>query len=547
MQTKYLGTCLALIGLVTLCLGASRLNEPGAVVVSDNSSRDSLIAQQVNAEKSGTGTDAGQLLNPELRRHIDQAIDGSPFASARWGVNVMSLSKGATLYQRNANQHFTPASNMKIYTTGVALELLGADYSWRTSVYALAKPDASGTIEGDVVLYGRGAPDLVSQARDGNENSLAKLAENLHAAGVRRVKGNVIGDDSYFRGNVLGDGWQWNDIQWYFGAEASALSVNGNEIDMNVLPATKADAPPDVKTSDSQGYVQIDNRMAPGSRAKRSTIGLYRGLSDNRVEVWGEFAPGAKGFGVRLSVHNPALWAAKIFLSQLKARGISVEGEAHAVSSRSAPSQRFEPSSANEIAFVSSKPLAQIARITNKESNNLYAELILRTLGRERGAMLSGPEPSGRERGDDEAGTALLRMWLERNGVNSERMALHDGSGLSRLNLVTPEATTGLLSSLWKSPSGQVFRDSLPIAGKDGTLAGRLKTMNGRVFAKTGSLVYDDALSGYIVTNNGETLAFSIYCNDYTGRGSSSRLIDQIVQILASYPDLSKLDYRKSQ
>ena len=530
----YLGLGVGVIGLLLLSFGALRIGGFQLTASDYLRPQEHLIAQQVQTERARSET--GRVQNPEFARHLDQLIDQSPFASARWGIKVVSMMNGEAVYERNASRQFTPASNMKIYTTAAALDVLGVDYRWRTSVYAPSKPDAAGTIEGDLILYGRGAPDLVSEASD--ENSLAKLADAVYARGIRRVKGSVIGDESYFRGNSLGDGWQWNDIQWYFGAEASALSINGNEVDVNLLPPTKAGAPPEVRAADSQGYVEIDNRMAAGSRSARSTIGLYRGLSDNRVEVWGEFAAGAKGFGARLSVHNPALWAARIFTTALKAKGITVDGQAAARSSRSAPHHRFDPATATEVAFVSSASLAEIARITNKGSNNLYAELILRTLGRERREMLSAPEPPGREFGDDEAGAALLRMWLARNGVDTQNLALHDGSGLSRLNLVTPQTTVQLLTAVPHNSSGQVFRESLPIAGKDGTLSGRLKTLTGRAFAKTGSLIYDNSLSGYVITEKGETLAFAIFCNDYTGTASSSRMIDQIVLILASYPDL---------
>ena len=519
---QFLRPGVGIICLVLFLIGASRINDHFA----RDAKSDQLLIAQV-----ATGTQT--IPNTEFTRHLDQLIDQSPFASARWGVKVVSMSSGATIYERNARQRFIPASNMKIYTTATALELLGADYRWRTSVYVLAEPDADGTVEGDLILYGRGAPDL---ADDANENSLEKLAEAIHARGIRRVKGSVIGDESYFRGNSLGDGWQWNDMQWYFGAEASALSVNDNEIDLNLLPAAKAAATPEVRAAEPLGYVQIDNRMAPGNRAQRSTIGVSRGLSDNRIEVWGELAPGANGFGVRLSVHNPALWAAKIFAAALKARNISVGGEASARSFRTAPSLRFEPSKATEIAAVTSAPLSAIARATNKESNNLYAELILRTLGRERRSMLSAPEPPGRELGDDEAGTALIKLWLGRNGVASTDTALHDGSGLSRLNLVTPDSAAQLLTALARS-GNRPFRDSLPIAGQDGTLRGRLKTIAGRAFAKTGSLIYVNSLSGYVITTNGETLAFSIFCNDYVGRANSARLIDDLVVVLSGYPN----------
>ena len=527
----YLRPGLAILGLVILSIGASRLNESSTSdSLANAQSSQRLNAQVATGTKTSTASET--IHNKEFAQHIDRLIDQSPFASARWGVKVVSVSNGATVYERNARQQFIPASNMKIYTTAAALDLLGADYRWQTTTYAVASPDAAGTVNGDLVLYGRGAPDLVT----GNtENSLAKLADAVYARGVRRVKGSVIGDESYFRGSPIGDGWQWNDLQWYFGAEASALSVNGNEVDLNLLPPEKGDAVPEVRTGDRYGYVQVENRMAPGNRAARSTIGVARGLSDNRVEVWGELAPSAKGFGVRLSVHNPALWAARSFMAALRARNIGVDGEASARSSRSAPSQRFEPAQATEIASITSAPLSEIARTTNKESNNLYAELILRTLGRERRSMLPTPEPPGRERGDEEAGTELIKVWLERNGIATNGTALHDGSGLSRLNLVTPEGTAQMLNAVSRSGS-QSFRESLPIAGKDGTLSGRLKTITGRAFAKTGSLIYVNSLSGYVITGKGETLAFAIFCNDYVGRANSSRLIDEIVVALAAYP-----------
>ncbi len=487
--------------------------------------------QAVVSERSSAAEPA------DLARRIDSAIDVSNQGAARWGISVISMSDGSTVYQRNGDKLFTPASNMKIYTTGVALDLLGVDYRWRTSVYANSQPDADGRVRGDLILYGRGAPDLVASSKDENRGSLAKLADDLYARGVKSVSGNVIGDESYFRGDPLGDGWQWTDLQWYFGAEASALSINGNEVDVNFAPASKAGESTVVRTSDTEGYVTVQNRMALADRSVQSTIGVHRGLSDNNVEVWGEFAPGTKGFGARLSVYKPALWAAKLFVKALKTRGIQVEGQTLSRDSRVPPSQRFEPSHSLELAFVASQSLSEIAKKTNKESINLYAELILRTLGRERGEMAALPEAVGRERGDDEAGLAVIRVWLARAGIPTTRLALHDGSGLSRLDLVTPEASARLLLALSKTNAGSVFKESLPIAGRDGTLAGRLKTITDSVSAKTGSLTYDNSLSGYLTTSKGRLLAFSIMCNDQTGRADSLPLIDDIVALLEAFPD----------
>ena len=471
-----------------------------------------------------------------LAARIDSAIDGNELAAARWGVSVISMADGSTIYERNADKLFTPASNMKIYTTGVALDLLGADYHWRTSVYSNSQPDANGRIQGDVILYGRGAPDLVVNNKDENRGSLTKLADDLYARGVRSVSGNVIGDESYFRGDPLGDGWLWTDVQWYFAAEASALTINGNEVDINFVPAGKG-GESIVRTTDAEDYVTVQNRMAAAVRDGHSTVGVHRGLSDNNVEVWGEFAPGSKGFGARLSVHKPALWAAKLFARALNSRGIKVDGQTLSRDSRVPQGERFDPSRATELAFIQSQPLGEIARKTNKESNNLYAELILRTLGRERGQMISPSQAGTRERGDDETGLDIVRIWLGRAGIATDRLALHDGSGLSRLDLVTPNSSAHLLLAMSRTAVAPVFKESLPIAGRDGTLGGRLKALAEKVSAKTGSLTYDNSLSGYLTRPDGQTWVFSIMCNDQTGHGDSIRLIDQIVTLVAGSED----------
>jgi D-alanyl-D-alanine carboxypeptidase/D-alanyl-D-alanine-endopeptidase (penicillin-binding protein 4) len=488
----------------------------------------SLSATETKADSKPASESLAQL--------IENAIAGGKLASARWGISVISLDGEHSVYERNANSLFVPASNMKLYTTAVASDLLGADYRWRTSVYAGAQPDATGTIVGDLVLYGRGAPDLVAQTGQDGAGSLAQLADALYNRGIRQVSGNVIGDDSYFRGESLGDGWQWTDVQWYFGAEASALSINSNEIDVSILPPNKAGASPQVSVHPADDFVSVQNNMTMVKRGERMTIGIHRGLSDNVVRVWGEFPVEGKGYGVRLSVHNPALWAARLFQSALRARGITVGGVAEARDSRRPQGERFDPSAFTELAFVSSRPFSEIVKATNKASINLNAELILRTLGRERGSMLSGPEPPGRERGDEEAGLSLIRLWMSRAGISTEGLAFHDGSGLSRLNLVTPESISRLLVALSKTSAGPVFRQSLPVSGRDGTLGGRLGKVADQVSAKTGSLTYDTSLSGYITAADGRHLAFSILCNDHTTPGSAARVIDQIVTILAAYP-----------
>lgn len=463
-----------------------------------------------------------------LAQQIDQAIDSSDSTQARWGVFVMSTKDGRLIASRNSDRLFTPASNMKIYTTAVALDLLGPDYHWRTSVYADKQPDAGGVIEGNVTLYGRGAPDLDSQ------QGLKSLADQLYQRGVRRVSGSVVGDDSYFRSELYGLGWQWNDLQWYFGAEPSALTINENSVELTISPASKTGAAATLTLSHEGNYLHLSNRTATVAPDAPTTLGINRGLSDRELVVWGDFPVSGRPFSAFLSVPKPALWAATLFREALIARGIKVEGEARSQDGRVAERDKFDAQKAIELGQANSAALADIVRHTNKASDNLYAELILRTLGKERGS--SAPDPDARKnrsRGDDEAGSAVVRAWLSNQSVATDGLAFWDGSGLSRLDLVTPEATARLLTAMVRSNAATQFHDSLPIAGRDGTLQGRLSRLNGRIVAKTGTLTYDHSLSGYAVTPDGEVLAFSIFCNDASGRANPVRLIDQIAGLIA--------------
>jgi D-alanyl-D-alanine carboxypeptidase/D-alanyl-D-alanine-endopeptidase (penicillin-binding protein 4) len=531
-------TCAALLLVFTLASFRSFSELRGQAVAPARERKEESPARTANPSTSITVSNSSSAL--ELGRKIDREIDEGEFARARWGVFVMSLRDGRVLYARGGDRTFAPASNMKVYTTAVALDSLGVDYRWRTSVYADAEPDKSGTIAGDLTLYGRGAPDLSSiTEKEESKSSLDQLADELYRRGVRRVRGDVVGDESYFRGDPLGDGWLWNDVQWYFGAEVSALSINGNEINVAVTPSAKPDVTASIKLKPETSYVQIKNDTNTTERGAPVTIGITRGLSDNEVRVWGDFPIGGRVLGAHLSVHQPALWAATLFNETLKKHGITIEGKIRAVDARdNGKGARIDPTRAVELASLTGKTLSQIVHSTNKESINLYAELILRTLGKERGAAAPDPDSKKmRTRGDDEAGVAVVRQWLQSHGIPADALSLHDGSGLSRLDLVTPEVTVRLLAQMTQLPSAGVFRDSLPVAGRDGTLKFRLRSAGSSLVAKTGTLTYINSLSGYATTADGEPLAFSIICNDETTPEPSTRAIDAIATLITSYSE----------
>jgi D-alanyl-D-alanine carboxypeptidase/D-alanyl-D-alanine-endopeptidase (penicillin-binding protein 4) len=446
------------------------------------------------------------------------------------------MPDGQLLYARNGNSTFTPASNMKLFTTAIGLELLGPDYRWRTSVFAADNPDSSGTINGDLTLFGRGAPDLNSADVAGKQAQLSILANALFLRGVRHVNGDIIGDESYFRAERYGDGWLWNDLQWYYGATPSALTVNDNEIDVAIGPGITRGLPATVKLSYDSGLFTVKNDALTAERSVAMTVGVERGLSGNDLHIWGNYPLSGNSITARIAVYDPPLLAATLFRDALRARGIVVTGSVSRRDFRTAGNSQAE--SQVELASVQSRTLAEIIKDTNKDSINLFAELIFRTLGKERG--FTAPDPNPRKmsgRGDDSAAQAVESKWLRDNGIDTELISIRDGSGLSRLDIVTPEATGRLLLAMSRSKWGKLFLESLPEGSRDGTLKGRLTNLGEhRVFAKTGTLTYVNSLSGFALTQNNSQLIFSIYCNDDTAATSATPVIDAVVRALVQYP-----------
>jgi serine-type D-Ala-D-Ala carboxypeptidase/endopeptidase (penicillin-binding protein 4) len=449
-----------------------------------------------------------------LAKKIDETIEKSEFANARWGVFAVSLKDGRVIAARDAQKLFNPASVQKIITSIVALDRLGADFRWRTRLYAREKIE-NGTLKGDLVLYGEGAPDL-------SDEGIENLVAQLKAKGLQKIKGQIVGDESYFTGETVGDGWAWNELQWYYGAEASALSINKNLVNVSLQ-----DGKP--KAEPATAPVEFSGEVAALQNGAAESIGVKRGLGSNKIYVWGE----GRNLDVRVAVENPALWSAKILKDALVKKGIAVEGDAKSADWTS--TDKFDPETGGELASVESRTLGEIVRKMNKDSVNLYAELILRTLGKKFGAEVPDDISKGRKtRGDDAAGVAVIKKWLQANGVSfQETETISDGSGLSRLNFVTPETIGRALVAGNQITAAEIFKSSLPVAATDGTLRGRLGNSAGKISAKTGSIAYVNALAGYAKRAD-ETLAFVILCNNETRRADSSVLIDALAASLIS-------------
>jgi D-alanyl-D-alanine carboxypeptidase/D-alanyl-D-alanine-endopeptidase (penicillin-binding protein 4) len=449
----------------------------------------------------------------ELRARVREMVARSEFASSNLAIKVASLDTGRVILEENASKWMQPASNMKLYTVAAALDRLGPDYHFITSVYAPARPEASGTVRGDLVVYGRGDPSYATRfnvAGDGDYyRAIDELATKITAAGVRRVEGDLVGDESYFTGGPLPAGWEWDDLQWWYGAEVSALTVNDNSVDLSVKPGARVGDPCRITIGPDTSVVTIVDRTKTSDRGSTRELAVHRPLGQNTIEIRGTMPLDDRGFTASLAVPRPALVFVTMLRTALERRGVVFTGNVRTIDAQGrTDTQPLPVSSLVEIATRQSPPLSVIAAQTLKPSQNLYAELILRALGK---ATATNPKQTS-----EEAGIAAVKEFLTRAGIEPGRIVMLDGSGLSRANLVTAEATTRLLVYMNTHRAGAVFREALPVAGLDGTLRNRMKgtPAQNNVRAKTGTLGTATSLSGYVFSAAGERLVFSLMINN---------------------------------
>ena len=471
----------------------------------------------------------------ELRARVREIVARPEFAASNLAIKVASLDTGRVMLEENADKWMQPASNMKLYTVAAALDRLGPDYRFITSVYAPSRADASGTIRGDLVVYGRGDPSYATRFNAANDTdyyrAIDDLATRITAAGVRRVEGDLVGDESYFTGGPLPTGWEWDDLQWWYGAEVSALTVNDNSVDLSVKPGARVGDPCRITIGPDTSAVTIVDRTKTSDRGTTRELSVHRPLGQNTIEIRGTMPLDDRGLTASLAVSRPALVFVTMLRTALERRGVVFTGNVRTLDAQArADGNPLPVSTLVEIATRQSPPLSVVAAQTLKPSQNLYAELILRALGKATSA--------NQKQTSEEAGIAAVKDFIARAGVAPDRLVMRDGSGLSRANLVTAEATTQLLVYMNLHRTGPVFREALPVAGLDGTLRNRMKgtPAQNNVRAKTGTLGTATSLSGYVFSASGERLVFSLMINN-PPRDTDPRanFTDAIAVLLASF------------
>lgn len=490
-----------------------------------------FVAVSLQAQKNTTSAEQLVKTVPAFQEQIKGLIDQPRFEHCMWGVKVVSLETGKVLFDRNGEKLMKPASNAKMYTGALALDRLGPDFRIKTSFYAQSKPD-NGVVHGDLVVYGRGDPSLSWRFNDNDySKSLQPVVDAFVAAGVKKIEGNLIGDESYFHCAPYGSDWAWDDIQQYYGAPVSALNLDDNAIDLVFKPAKQIGQPSIVVMKPETTYLKVINRTKTVAKGKKSNVTIYRPLGQNVVYFWGDVAMGGNVTD-SVSIDNPALWYVTQLKNRLAKAGIEVTGGVSSVNWLDRQAQPVDYSKLTEVVTVQSRPMAEIVKGCMKPSQNQYAHLMLLQVG-------VHSSYTNEHQFTDDAGIAELRKFMGELGQEHGTVLLEDGSGLGRGGLVTPDASVKLLTAMSKHRCAAQFYDSLPIAGVDGTLKSRFKGTfaEKNIHAKTGSLRYVNTISGYVTDRGGEKLVFSVMLNNYAaGRDGSGRAEgDKVAKMIADF------------
>src|SRR5689334_6485542 len=327
---------------------------------------------------------------PELRSKISEVLAKPELSPAIVGIKVVSLDNGRVLFEENSGKLLRPASNMKLYTVAAALDRLSPDYRFVTSVYAATRPDAAGVVRGDLTIYGRGDPSLAARFNNGDYfKGIDDLATRIAAAGVKRVEGDLVGDESYFVGPKYGAGWEWEDLTWYYGAEISPLTVNDNALDLFIKPGPAVGQPALVTTGPPDPLLTIVNKVITSAKGLRREISLHRGLGENTITIAGTIPLEDPGYRSGIGISHPAMLFMYLLRTALAQKGVVITGKSRTTGEISQPAlisalpvSGTNGAPQNEIASLQSPPFSLIAAQTLKPSQNLYTELILRTLGK---------------------------------------------------------------------------------------------------------------------------------------------------------------------
>lgn len=436
----------------------------------------------------------------EFWKDMDDLFNDPAFSNSEWGVVIQSLETGEYFYKRNENKLFVPASDSKLFTTAAGLYLLGPEYRFSTNVYMTGYIDGS-ILEGDLVIEGRGDPTISGRFYN---NKMFKVyedwADSLTALGIDEISGNIIGYDDDFDDIAWGKGWRWDLESYWYEAPSGAISFNDNVVNLTIKTDNKNQ--PIISIMPDVNYIVVNNDVQVVDSDSLSNIDVYREQGTNLVNVFGTIHIG-DSVQTYVTINNPTQYAMVVLKKVLMDKGIQVKGYPVDIDAAVAP---VSLNQIRKLFTYYSQPLKEIIKVINKNSENFFAEQLLKTIGLEE-----------KNFGSIEDGVDAMQLVLQEMGINPDDLLIVDGSGLSRLNLATPKQLVTVLNYMYKSQYFIPFFNSLPIAGVDGTLGTRMKNTKAenKVRAKSGFLDAARSLSGYAYTGDNELVAFSIIANNF--------------------------------
>lgn len=469
----------------------------------------------------------------ELQERLARRLGDDRFRGGLWGAQVVSLSSGRVWFEHEPRRLMSPASNSKLFAAALALDVLGAEYRIRTPVLGSATPDAGGTLPGHLFIAGRGDPSWRTRGTGRPFASIFDpVVEVLRRAGVRRIAGDLVADATWFHQPPQGSGWTVDDLNDWYGAELSGISLEQNYAELTLTPAPAPGGEVSLAWRQPDAGLEVLARLRTVAADAPTQVVVRRLVGESRVHLWGALPAGGRPELVNVTVPRPAEWYAAALRSALAREGIVVEGRSRAARW---PAPSPLPAGAVTLGELVSPPLRELVADFMKPSQNLETDLVFGHLGETRRGTATPAHRTG-----ESLALEALREFLERAGIDPGEVRFEEGSGLSRNNLLTARATVALLRAMARHPAARDFEASLPVAGRDGTLRTRLRgtAAEGNVSAKTGTLRYANALSGYVTTAGGERLAFALLLNRHVpepGTAGAREEIDQLVALLAAY------------
>lgn len=472
-----------------------------------------INATFISASLAVNTTNTGNLDN-----QIQLLLNNPALKNASYGISIVSIKNKTHLFSYRDNDLFSVASNMKLLTTSAALDYLGPDFEYKTTIEANGKIKDSGEITGNIIIKGSGDPNLSGRFYNGNIVAVPGLWANaIITRGINRITGDIIADDSIFDRVYTNPHWPENQLSEWYCAPGCGLSFNDNCVDITIIPKKEPGKIVTLLVEPDTSYFNIFNSCIYTSNKKEHGYSMDRKPGTNQIFIKGKFWVNASPEKNWVNVHNPALYLATVFKEILEKNGVTVCGNARLIEDGD-----YAHSNPERITQTTST-MEQTIHVTNKHSQNFYAEQILKTLG----AHI-------KNRGTLDAGLAVLHDFMDKLGFSSDDYQIVDGCGLSKGNKLSPKILTTLLAYMNKHPNGKVLWDSLPTSGTDGGLRHRMNfpQYKNKIHAKTGYIAKTSALSGYIDTPNGDVLAFSILMNNFVNLSSVMKIQDDICKIL---------------